>query len=428
MGKDIKKNIFSVIIVRLIAVTSLVVSAVIIQYSTSIFLPLFPFYYLVIAIYFLSLIYFLLYLWGKNYALQADLQVFFDLLFITALVYFSGGLNGSFYFLYVFGIIQAAVLLSARAAYITAACAAILFGTLVDGMYFKIIPYFIPEQEMEWSFGHVIYSIFLAWGIFFVIAFLTNYLVENLKKAKGQLIRAKKELEIKRRLAVAGQVSASLAHEVRNPLAAIAGSAQLLSKELKLGGEQKKLLDIISKESRRVSQSVEEYLGFTIPGKKVFSWIDLSSLLKETLLILRRSGRMNGIYKLEGNYGRENMPYYGSSNQFKQIFWNLLTNSIKAMPGGGTLSINLEKLNGKEVQIRVADTGKGMTEEERERIFEPFYSGFREGKGLGMSIVRQIVKDYEGRIEIDSQLYKGTEVRITLPVNQAKDLPRMEKR
>ena len=417
MGREnIKKNIFDVIIIRLIAVSSLVVSAVIIQYSTSVFLPLFPFYYLIIASYFLTLVYFLLFLWGKNYHLQADLQVFFDLLLVTALVYFSGGLNGSFYFLYIFGIISTAVLLSARAAYITAACAAILFGTLVDGMYFKVIPYFSPDQAIEWSFGHVIYGIFLAWSIFFVIAFLTNYLVKNLNKAKEQLLMAKKELEVKGRLAVAGQVSACLAHEVRNPLAAIAGSAQVLKKELRLNGEQRELMDIISKESKRASQSVEEFLDFATPGKKIFSYIDLPALFKETLFMLRGSGKLNGIYRLEGNYETARIRFYGNSNQFKQIYWNLLRNALKAMPDGGTLSINFKQLNKKEVQISIVDTGRGMTQEEKERVFEPFYSGFEDGRGLGMTIVRQIVDDYQGNIHIDSEINKGTEVTITLPV------------
>lgn len=411
-----RRDIFGLILIRLVAITSLIVSAVIIQYSTSIFLPLSPFYYLILGSYFLSLIYFLLYFWGKNYTLQTYLQIFFDLLLITALVYFSGGLNGSFYFLYIFGIIAAAVILSSRAAFITAALAAIAFGLLVDLMYFNIIPYFSPDQYMEWSFGHVIYSIFLAWSIFFVIAFLTNYLVNNLKRAKEQLRLAKKELEVKGQLAVAGQVSASLAHEVRNPLAAIAGSAQVLKKELRLDKEQRELMNIISKESKRASQSVDQFLDLAAPGKQIFSYIDLPALLRETLIMLQRSGKLNGLYRLEGNYKSTNFRYYGNSNQFKQIYWNLLKNALKAMPNGGTLSINFSQKNKRELQISIADTGRGMTEEEKERVFEPFYSGFENGRGLGMAVVCRIVDDYEGKIHLESEINKGTEVTVTLPV------------
>lgn len=404
------------IVFRLVVLTSLVVAAVIIQYSTSSFLPLNPYYYIILISYFLSLIYFVLFLWGKNYSLQAYLQIIFDLLLITTLVYISGGLRGSFYFLYIFVIIAASVIISSKAAYLTAGLAAIFFGLLVDGMYFKIIPYFNPDQYMELSLGHVLYNIFIAWSIFFIIAFLTNYLTNSLRGAKEKLRLAQQDLEIKNRLALAGQVSASIAHEVRNPLAAVSGSAQLLKKELELTGEQKELMDIISKESKRASQSVEHFLDLAAPGNRMCSPISLTDTLREILTILQGSNELNGNYRIEGNFNSTKVRYYGNVNQFKQIFWNLLKNALKAMPGGGTLTINFVQDRKDKLQIKIADTGKGMTREEKERVFEPFYSGFDNGRGLGMSIVYRIVDDYEGKIHISSEINKGTEVTITLPM------------
>jgi len=410
-----KRYVFWFIILRLVALTSLFVSSVIIQFSTSRFLLLDPVYYIVYCSYVLSIIYFILYLKTENYTLQVYIQIIFDILLITGLVYISGGLNGSFYFLYIFGIIAASVIVSSKAAILVAALSAFVFGVLIDFMFFGIVPYFSPDQYMELTPGFVFFNILMAWVIFFIIAFLINYLTGNLRRAKAQLRLAQKELEIKDRLAITGQVSASIAHEVRNPLAAISGSVQVLKNELELDGEQRGLMEIILMESRRASQSIDQFLDFATPGKQVFSLIELSTILREVLTILHGSGELNSNYRLEGNYDSKEIPYYGSINQFKQIFWNILKNAIKAMPEGGTLSINFDLKRYNEFQIRISDTGKGMTEEQKEKIFEPFYSDFDNGRGLGMSIVHQIVSDYEGKIHIDSEINKGTEVVITFP-------------
>ena len=410
-----KKNILWLILLRLIIVTSLVVSAVIIQYSTSVFLPLNPFYYLVLLFYVLSLIYFILYIWGKFLKTQVYFQIFFDLLLITALVYISGGLQGSFYFLYIFEIIAASIVLSKRAAYLTAALSAIFFGYLVVLMYRRIIPSFAPEETLEISLGLVINNIFIAWSAFFLVAFLMNYLTGSLKRTKDQLRLTQKELEVKKRLAVAGEVSAHLAHEIRNPLAAISGSVQVLKDELGLNGEQKDLMDIIVRESGRVSRSIEQFLNLASPVKQAFSSIDLSDILEETVVLLQSSGELNGDFRVEGNFKSVHVRYFGNSSQFKQLFWNIIKNSLRAMPDGGTLTIDFNQEK-KGIQLRIADTGTGMTEEEKERIFEPFYSGFEGGQGIGMAVVHRILDDYRGEIKIDSEIDKGTEVVITLPL------------
>ncbi len=412
-----KKDILRLILIRFIIVTSLLVSAVIIQLSKSIFLPLYPFYYLILlflAFILLSFIYIMLYLLGRYYVAQVCVQIFFDLLLITALVYLSGGLQGSFYFLYIFDIIAASLVLSKRAAYLTAALSAIFFGLLVDLMYFGIIHYF-GSDTMEISFGLVINNIFIAWSVFFLIAVLMNYLTESLRKARNELRRAQKELEIRNRLAVAGEVSAQLAHEIRNPLAAISGSVQVLKDELGLNGEQRELMNIVVEESKRISQSIEQFLNLASPVQKTFSSVDLSAILRETLILLKRSGEVDGKVHIEGNYKSITVHYFGNINQFKQLFWNLIKNAIKAMPGGGTLTIDFMRVKKDKIQLKFADTGVGMTAEEKQRIFEPYFSGFGDGKGIGLSVVRRIVDDYKGRIDISSEPNKGTEVIITLP-------------
>ena len=172
--KTQKRHIFWFILIRMIVVTSILVAVVIIQSSTSAFIPVVPFYYLVLLAYVLSLIYLWFYSWSKKYRAQAYVQTVIDLLIITALVYISGGLSGSMYLLYVFSVVAASVVIDNRAAYVTAGLSAILFGLLVDGLYFGIIPYFSPEQYRERSWGLVLFTMFLAWSLIFLIAFLAN--------------------------------------------------------------------------------------------------------------------------------------------------------------------------------------------------------------------------------------------------------------
>ena len=417
-----RRYILWLIFLRLVIVTSLVISAFIIQSITPVFLPLSPFYYLILIFYILSLIYFILYLWGNFYSTQVYFQIFLDLIMITALVYISGGLKGSFYFLYIFEIIAASIVLSKRATYVTASLSAIFFGLLVELMYFGRIPYSDPEQSMEISLGVVTNNIFIAWSAFFLVAFLMNYLTGSLQKTKDQLYMAQKELEVKDRLAVAGEVSAQLAHEVRNPLAAISGSVQILKEELFLTGEQKKLMTIIVDESKRVSLSIEQFLNLASPTPNVFSSINLSSVLKETLMLLQGGGELNGNLQVKGNFKSKEVYYFGSNNQFKQLFWNLIKNAVKAMDKGGELTIDFNQEKKNEIQLRFADTGIGMTREEEEKIFNPFYSGFKDGRGLGLSVVRRIVDTYKGNIKVDSEPNKGTDITITLPMGERKKL------
>ncbi len=413
-----KRQIFWFILIRAIVITSILVAVVIIQSSTSDFIPVIPFYFIVLLAYLLTLVYVGLYLLWEQYTIQATIQNVVDLFLITALIYISGGLSGSLYLLYIFAIVAASIVLSSRAAYITAGLSAILFGLLVDGLYLGIIPYFRPDQYRERSLGLILFTMFLAWSLFFLIAVLANHLTSNLRKAREALLLTRKELEIKERLAAAGRFSAQLAHEIRNPLAAVSGAVQVLRGELNLEEEQRSMMDIVVRESRRVSESIEQFLDLASPGRQVFSWVDLGEVLEETLALLRASGTLNGRYRLEGNFSSSRINYYCSPNQFKQVFLNLTKNALAAMAEGGVLSVDFFQDKKKAVRIRFADTGRGLNQGEKKHLFEPFFSRFENGYGLGLAVVRRIVDDYDGRIEVRSEPRKGTEITLILPARE----------
>ncbi len=413
-----KQSILWMIIFRGLIVTLLLLLALAIEYSASFSFSFITFMEIILAAYVLSAAYFLFYYWGRFLTAQAYVQLFGDLLLITALVYATGGVASSAYFLYVFPIMGAGLVLSSRASYMVASLASILFGGLVDGMYLGMLPRTVVGGGVELELGSVLYTIFVSWSAFFLIAFLTNSLAGRLRKTRFALQEAEKELLVRERLSEAGRISATLAHEIRNPLAAISGAVQVLRKEPALRAEQRELMEIVLKESDRLSQSLGQFLDFALPGKQVFSVINLPDILDETFKILRAGGELNGRVRVEGNFLSSGLRYYGSQAQFRQVFWNVVKNAIKAMPDGGVLTVDFGSPREGEIELRFSDTGRGMTDEDKEHLFEPFYSGFEGGRGLGLAVVRRIVDDYEGRIGIRSEKGVGTEVTISLPVRE----------
>jgi len=298
---------------------------------------------------------------------------------------------------------------------LTAALSGVYFGVLVNGLHFEFIPYIGPEKPVELSPGLVINNIFISWSVFFLVAFLVNYVTGGLRRTAEMLRLAERELDIKKRLALAGEFSAHLAHEIRNPLAVISGSVQVLKNELEVKGEQKDLMQNIIDQSAKVSQSIQQFLSLASPGKHTFTDIHLSSLVDEIFCFLEESGEWNGKYKVGGNYKSSQVSYFGNTNQFKQMFWNLIRNAAKSMPRGGKLTIDFYQPKKDEIQIVFSDTGNGMREEDQKRLFEPDGREFQEGKGIGMAVVRRIVDDYNGKIQVFSVRDKGTQMIISLP-------------
>ncbi|MDD8024964.1 MAG: ATP-binding protein [Acidobacteriota bacterium] len=415
----VKSNILNLIVFRLIIVTSLLAAAVIIQLSTAVFLPLEPFYVLILTAYAACLVFLILYAGNRRYGVQAAAQVLFDILLITALVYITGGLRAHFYVLYAFPILAAGTVLPGRASYLAASLSAILLGFMTDGMFYGLIPYYRADQARETSAGLVFFTIFMAWALFFTIAVLSANYGRGIRRAQTALARAEHELAIRERLAEAGKMSAMIAHEIRNPLAAISGAVQVLQGETSPSGEKAQLMDIIVRESKRVSQTIEQYLNLASPGGRDFKRFSLATAVRETLTLLRAGGELPDRVAVEGNFEASELDLYGSQSQFKQVVWNLARNAVLAMPDGGRLRIDFERSPAGGRIIRLADTGRGMGPDELARIFEPFFSTFDGGRGLGMTVVHRIVDDFEGSIDVRSEPGRGTEFTLAFPERPA---------
>ncbi len=231
-----------------------------------------------------------------------------------------------------------------------------------------------------------------------------------------EVMELEREVRRQERLAALGTMAAGLAHEIRNPLASMRGSVQVLASELGLSSDQAQLMQIVLRESDRLNQIVSDFLTYARPPRTEHRVIDLSSLLAETVALLRNSAELRPDHVISEDLPVEPLLYHGDPNQMRQIFWNLARNAIKAMPDGGELCVGLEVRPGREVAITFQDSGQGMSREQKERLFEPFNSSSG-GTGLGMAIVYQLVRDHNGAVVVDSEAGEGTRISIKLPIS-----------
>jgi len=216
------------------------------------------------------------------------------------------------------------------------------------------------------------------------------------------------------RLAAIGRMAASIAHEIRNPLAAMRGSIQMLRDEVENDSSQAELMEIILRESDRLNRIITDFLNYARPRSLTPSRVNVGDLVHQTFTLLRHSPEINPNQKVEEQLPAEPLFAEADEGQLKQVFWNLARNALQAMPEGGVLRASLEKNSHNRIRISFSDTGRGMSPDQVERLFEPF-SSTTGGTGLGLSIVYQIIRDHGGTINVRSREGQGTTIMVELP-------------
>lgn len=216
------------------------------------------------------------------------------------------------------------------------------------------------------------------------------------------------------RMAALGQMAAGLAHEVGNPLAAISGSTQMLARRLNTSPAEAKLLEITIKESQRLDRTVKSFLQFAKPRDRHPEAFDVAALLVEDTALLRNSSDVREDHEIVLDLEPESATLVADIDQIGQLFWNLARNALQAMPDGGTLTVR-GRLVDESYHLEVSDTGRGMGEDERAKLFQPFKSFFDSGLGLGMAICYRIVQEHGGEIRVNSEPGQGTTIHVVLP-------------
>ena len=495
---------------------------------------------LIVATYFLTILYSLLVNRIERLVLFAYIQIGGDIFFETALVALTGGVESPFSLLYIISITAASALLSRGGGLAAASVAGILYGAIVDVQYYRstydMFPLLSLPRVTDLPVPEIFYNLSINILGFIMVGYLSGTLAERLEKkardltelqeihrfilesidsgvfttdSEGRLtsfnkkaelvmgyakaevrsrfwwdvfawpdlardhlppatvpggieevsirkdgrrillgmnlstlydeqgipigmvgvfqdisLQKKVEEENRRRqwLAKIGEVSAGMAHEISNPLAALSGSMQVLRKELQPSDATRPLLDLALHETERLSGIVSDFLQYARPRALNLKECDVNELVGNTVRMLEQTSEYGGRIRFIRHLAPEGVMALLDSDQMQQVCWNLGLNACQATPAGGALTVSTHRVGGgngamdsEAVEIVFEDTGQGIAEEHRDKIFDPFFTTKKEGTGLGLSVVHRIVEDHRGHVQVESTLGAGTRIRLTLP-------------
>jgi signal transduction histidine kinase len=240
---------------------------------------------------------------------------------------------------------------------------------------------------------------------------------ESYAKLKHQaelLVQVEEQLRHADRLSALGKLSAEIAHEVRTPLASIKGTAEIISDKFKPGDKEYEFTKMLIKEVNRLDKVVAEVLDFARPKSPELRLSNINDIIKSVLKLTEHKivkSKINLKTRFE-----EDLPSISvNPEQMKQVFLNLIVNAVQAMPDGGDLKIESHR-NESEIICKVSDTGTGISEEQQEKLFSPFFTNKERGTGLGLAIVHKIIESHKGKIEFTTEENKGTCFTISLPI------------
>ncbi|HUL78508.1 MAG TPA: ATP-binding protein [Vicinamibacteria bacterium] len=539
MNADLEARLRRLMLFRVVMVTTLLFIATYVQAVSETLLPINPVYFVVGATYALTVVHAALLRLRLDRRTLAYAQVIGDLLSITALVHFTGGVRTGFLLLYPLSVLSATVLLPRRGALALAGAATTLYAALLLAVREHVLPSQGLEEMAYQPPRLLVFSVFVLGVACATVAVLGSYLAEGLRHAGAQLreaavevadlrelnqvivdsiqsglmttdeegrvlyanrfgeailgrapaalrgsplsevlgspllgpaeLRARaasralarlelayrhpdartlelgvsvtplaiqeqtrrgylvvfqdltdirrleNEVRTKEKLAAVGEMAAQLAHEIRNPLGSIRGSAQVLMGEPALAEEQGRLLAIIFRESKRLSDTLNRFLyqarGPSVPRGPV----DLRPVVESAITLLRSGGELREGHALDFAADDGPLVCLADADQIAQVFWNLARNALEAMPGGGRLDVTLRR-RGDDAVLAICDEGRGIERDEQGRLFEPFRSSTSMGTGLGLAIVFRIVREHGGDISVRSVPGEGTQIEVRLPL------------
>ncbi len=261
---------------------------------------------------------------------------------------------------------------------------------------------------------------------------ILSCLVSTLKDSKGKrigdivifqditsLIEMEEALAKSKRLAIIGEMAAGLAHEMRNPLASLSGSIQILKRDLQLNAVDEKLMHIILRGKDQLDHVIKDFLLLARPAPGYRETVFIKDIIEGVVESIQYLPDWNTDIRVRLELS-DNLSIYANRTEIREVVWNLVINAVQSMPEGGELSVETKKIydgaNGESLEMQVSDTGYGIDEKCLDRIFEPFFTTKERGTGLGLAIVNRIIEGYKGRILLRRGIEKGTICTVSLPL------------
>jgi len=284
---------------------------------------------------------------------------------------------------------------------------------------FEIIQDISGDYEKIFRFQWIVVSsvtVFVA-ILLSALLFFAKRAERIIEKRAMERIRLKEKLHRAEHLATLGEMVASVSHEIKNPLGIIHSTASLLRKRLE-NEKNQRLANIIVDEATRLNSIVTEFLDFARPKDPQFAPVVLEDLLDEAVSFIENQCKDRGV-EIHKNYKSNLLKpliIRADSVLLHRVFYNLFVNALQAMPNGGDLTIEVD-LNGFFCEVRISDTGCGISEDLKEKIFRPFFTTKEKGTGLGLAIVKSVVESHGGEVTVESEKGRGTTLIVKLPLN-----------
>ncbi len=272
---------------------------------------------------------------------------------------------------------------------------------------------YVPHIFFQWSvMPHETFTQYVEIVMFFVVASMVGIMSDFQKAQQKRILDANEQIRRMDRLSLLGQLSAGLAHEIRNPLGSLRGSAEILEKELPAGHPKREFVEIIQRELKRLSGKLDEFLKFARPAPPHLVPNNINDIAKESVQLVEKQAARGGV--ILDLHLAPAMPMAAvDAEQLKQIMLNLLLNAVQASPTRGRVVIST-LADDRMVGFSIQDEGPGIPPANQTRIFEPFFTTKPEGTGLGLSIVRELLEAMKGSINVVS-LPKGVRFDVRIP-------------